>query len=274
MIFSERKKHAEALTRQAAGENLWVEKFPEEFRVQLVFAMNESSHYPHVFIESAQYRLCKKYGRTHLKTPGVRRGVDFTDFIQSGTTDDIADGIEIFIEALSDARLQAEVSEYTNVNNFVSEVRRLLYINFVAFDLFDGEIIPRGERQLYGEIIEPLLGYLGANPDFAKAKTAYLNGVEQIKKNDGANAITDFGTAVEELLRALGATGANSSKLKDSAEQLNIIKPWDKKLIDWIATERNEGEAHFAEGGTLDDAWLHAHIAGAVLLRLSKGTAR
>lgn len=270
MIFSERKRFKERSEKQSKGENFWTETFPQKFRTQLLYAINESSRYPQVFIDSAQYTLCKKYGMTYLANPGFTRVLDFAEFINQGTDDDVADAIEVFHACLNNRSLQSQTNEFSNSSSFDSEVRRLLVENTIAFDLYEDQIIPRGEHEMYGVVIEPLLGYLGADPRFTRAKTAYLNGLDQIKKNDGPNAITDFGTAIEEMLRALGASGNNSGQLVESGVRLGLIKQSDKPLLGWIAAQRNNGEAHRVVDGDLDDAWLHAHVAGALLLKLSK----
>ena len=274
MLFSQRKRQAELMRRMRAGENLWVDEFDERFRNQLIFAMFECSDYPEVYLEASQYALVKTYGKPYLANPNARRAQDFLSFVMTSTSNEIADCIEVFIEKLDDRNLSSRTHHYSGSSNFEIEIREKLIDNLIAYDLIDGKIVQRGEQKLYVDVIEPVLEYLTTQSRFTPTRKAFLEGLDQIKQKNAPNAITDFATAISEMLRALGASGTVLSALNASARSLKLLSEHDRKLIDWIASERNSGEAHTISDSTIDDAWLHAHVTAALILRLSKTTPR
>ena len=60
---------------------------------------------------------------------------------------------------------------------------------------------------------------LHSQPRFAQAEVAYQNALAELRNRDAANAITDAGTALQEVLMALGCDGGSLGDLLTSAKK-------------------------------------------------------
>ena len=113
-------------------------------------------------------------------------------------------------------------------------------------------------------------------------ETAYLDALEEITSGKAADAITDAGTSLQEMLIALGCTGNALGPLINSARAKGILAPYDspmlnavEKILHWVSADRSTtGDAHVVTSPNLDDAWFVVHVVGAIVLRLSKASPR
>jgi hypothetical protein len=93
--------------------------------------------------------------------------------------------------------------------------------------------------------------------------------LHKLPGGDPADAITDVGTALQEMLVYLGAQGNALGPLLKDAEQRGLLGPYDAKLVGWVSADRsNRGDTHSASSATKGDAWLTVHVVGALILRL------
>jgi len=143
-------------------------------------------------------------------------------------------------------------------------------------------MIPLSSRELHEHVVAPALQLLAGRPDLDKVESAYRAALEEITKGKAADAITDAGTALQEMLGALGCDGNALGPRIASARAKGILAPHDspmltaiEKVLHWVSADRSEkGDAHAVTSATLDDAWLIVHVVGAVILRLSKSSPR
>jgi hypothetical protein len=115
-------------------------------------------------------------------------------------------------------------------------------------------------------------------PEFANAEKAFRDALDEIANGKPDDAITDAGTALQEALSATGCKGTALGDLIKDAKQKGWFGPRDSPLADsiakihnWVAAERNAGEAHRVSDVTKDDAWFVVHVVGAAILRLAAG---
>lgn len=166
--------------------------------------------------------------------------------------------------------------------SFRQEVNRIFQAHIVGFHLHqNSHLVPIVSHEMHTAVVEPTLYLLHSQPRFADAETAYQNALEQIRKRDPANAITDAGVALQEALTALGCEGKVLGDLLKSAHKIGLLKGKDTPLgevvgrtVDWVAAMRNQGEAHKANPDVdMPDAWMVVHVVGALIIRLSEAAA-
>lgn len=120
------------------------------------------------------------------------------------------------------------------------------------------------------------------DPRFTGVDSTYRKALDELSKGDGADAVTDAGAALQELLTALGCTGNQLGDLIRSARQKHMMGPHDtppleavERAMHWVAADRSQtGESHHASAATREDAWLIVHVVGAFIVRLASGDPR
>jgi hypothetical protein len=176
-------------------------------------------------------------------------------------------------------RLQNSASylEPRRVEEFELRVNEILNSHCIEYRFVDGEIVPLSSEEMHVEVVEPVLVLLHGHPEYESAYTAYLKALKEIAANDAPDAITDAGTALQEILTALGCRGNALGPLIGDARRHGLVAPHDRNLAEgierfmhWASANRSEdGDAHHSSPAVLADAWLMVHIVGALILRLS-----
>lgn len=163
----------------------------------------------------------------------------------------------------------------------VREINRVLAEDRIAFEFISGEMVPFASRELHVEVTQPVLRLL-ATPGWERVEMAYQNALSEIARGKGADAITDAGTALQEALTHLGASGNQLGDLTTSAKKKGIIASHDAVLVQtiekacrWVSADRsNTGDTHYADPAGTEDAWFTVHVVGAIILRLAGGELR
>jgi hypothetical protein len=131
---------------------------------------------------------------------------------------------------------------------------------------------------MHAQVVEPTLVLLHGKQEFANAERAFRDALEELTAGKPDDAITDAGTALQEALTALGCKGNKLGDLIKDAKNTGWFGPRDSPLADsiakihnWVAAERNAGEAHRVSEATKDDAWFVVHVVGAAIVRLAAG---
>ena len=269
MTYIKRKLHAERAIKEASGENFWTDEFSESTRIKVLFAIHEYSSDRSEYILKARYTILSDLG---MKSLTALRASDQDDFINYAKLCEDWE-FPVVIEEILNAYLSEDLMEWLKIPNFQGYMKRIAEIlleDRINYDFIDGKIIPRETQVLHSNVILPTLRLLGSGEKWRQVETNYLKGLKEISANDPADAITDFGSALEDFLKAIGCSGGTLGKLITDGVNRSTITGRDRKLFDWVATERNAGEAH-GGGGTesLSDAWLVANVIGSVILRWS-----
>ncbi|MFZ2175945.1 MAG: hypothetical protein WAW17_18285 [Rhodococcus sp. (in: high G+C Gram-positive bacteria)] len=310
-LYAERLRREAQAARDAGGEETWLKDIPLPARVKLEAAWDDAIatlEDPDVgtfftartdadsALRHVKRRVVRSLGKAlqpwHVSMPG-----------QGTPTDQILSILEAEHEALSlvcadrysrrielewapGKRTLAELDEIESLtrttelpSQFRAAVNRILESHRVAFRLaHDGEAIPVESHELHVAVVEPTLHLLHRDPRFAATETAYMKALIEIRAQDAGDAITDAGTALQEALAALGCTGSTLGAQCKSAKNQGILRSNDTPLIDsiektinWVATKRNDGEAHHANPDSdLSDAWMLVHVVGALIVRLTE----
>jgi hypothetical protein len=207
-----------------------------------------------------------------------REELDFNDVTQDG----LLSLIEAEYHALEELAASVNATPHSSSHSFAvapellrSEVNRIFSGHAIAFRLTElGRIVDVESQELNDAVVAPALHLLNTNRRFASAEKAYQDSLTELRDGDAGDAITDAGTALQEVLKALGCTGNTLGDLLKSAKKTGLIRPTDAPLTDaviqWVAAVRNHGEAHTADHGySLADAWMVVHVVGALMIRLT-----
>ena len=170
---------------------------------------------------------------------------------------------------------------YDHAATLIPEINDVLAQERVAWRLVDREMIEMHSQELHAEVLEPAMKLLH-DSRFRTVDVAYRKALDELSRGDGADAVTDAGTALQEMLTALGCEGNQLGDQIKSARGKNLLAAHDTPLFDsveralhWIAAARRQtGDSHRASSATRDDAWLIVHVLGAFIVRLAAGSAR
>ncbi|HUY50178.1 MAG TPA: hypothetical protein VMV92_31485 [Streptosporangiaceae bacterium] len=158
-----------------------------------------------------------------------------------------------------------------SINNILREHR-------ISYELISHQLVEFSSMELHQEVVAPTLRLLAGRPDLAKVETAYTNALNEISDSNPPDAITDAGTALQEMLTSLGCSGNSLGSQIKSAREKGILAAHDsplgngiEKILNWVSADRSEkGDSHAVRDVTVDDAWLIVHVVGALILRLSR----
>jgi len=185
-------------------------------------------------------------------------------------------------QACSDGQLNQATGNWRWANTFEVSINVILREHRISYELTRNQMIPFSAKELHTEVVAPALRLLAGRTDLEKVESAYRSALEEIAGGNAADAITDAGTALQEMLSALGCTGNSLGPLIASARAKEILAPHDspmlgavEKALHWVSADRSEkGDAHSVAPSTVDDAWFIVHVVGAAILRLSKPALR
>lgn len=291
MLHSLRKRLQDFAEREAAGESLWTPAFSERVRTRIIQVFRRivgsaTEVRPGAIFAEAQRRILEQEGRFSL-TPGVTDPADdFFKYFQTCDDSMFPTVIEALVPAL-DLGDRAEASghyrswAYGWADAFSSEVNEILAQERVGWELIDGRMVEIRSKELHVAAIEPALRLLH-RPEFAKADKQYREALDELAQGKAADAITDAGVTLQEVLEALGCDGNQLGDLTRSARKRGLLGAHDTPLVDaiektmrWVAADRSEmGDAHHATDAKREDAWLIVHVVGALIVRLASGEER
>lgn len=294
-LFKRRRELAAIEERERQGESFWTESFLPETRNRLLLVMaNSAGGGDYRTLDTAKRILLADLGQLSLYPNSHGDSRDhFFRYLTECEDDMVPSVIEAFMEGYAtafeqEAARQAFASGLARSGSripfdaeLVREINRVLAEDRIAFELIDGEMVPFASRELHVEVVEPVLRLLAA-PGWERVERSYQSALSEIARGDGADAITDAGTALQEALAHLGAEGNQLGDLTTSARSKGIIAAHDAPLLQtidkacrWVSADRsNSGDAHNADEASREDAWFTVHVVGAILLRLTGGDSR
>lgn len=286
-LYAERlrlRAQAEAL---AAGMVQWTDQLDMRVRVKIGLAwddVTESLHYElQEFLDSfIGARTLRSIGWT-MATTAMRQG--------SGNVpnEHLLSLIEAQHEGLTSLEDQIKlqvmlrggsVADYGDpAGDFQREVNRIFEAHIIGLHLHhNSRLVPIDSHEMHNAVVAPTLYLLHSQPRFSGAETAYQKALKELRNRDAGDAITDAATALQEVLTALGCDGRVLGDLVKSAKTKGLLTGADTplsesivKTANWVATQRNRGEAHRAEPDMdMSDAWMVVHVVGALAIRLTE----
>jgi hypothetical protein len=275
-LFSRRKQEKELREREARGESFWTNGFSEAVRTKILYAFRDNAEGMRAEMADRAHRiLVRDRGVGRLTKSADTPAEDLVGFLTSAPDGEVPDVVEAMFAALSQG--SREFGYFVpSVGGFRQRVNQVFAEHRVAFELSEnGEMIPFTSRELHVAVVAPTLTLLSGEPRLAKVEHAYQQALEELSNGKPSDAITDAGTALQEMLTALGCEGNALGPLINSGKKRGLFQPYDQKLLEWVSADRSQfGDSHHVADPTMSDAWLTVHVVGALVLRLSDGQAR
>jgi hypothetical protein len=265
MVWSDRTRAEARDAAEAAGVDLWTSDFDSHVRGKLIahyrlFCRNDYA-IRNAIEESVDQIIQLATG--NLRVSPIEQG------LLTGNRNTVLDYVEAIFLSLKTMSMRPQ--------DWAAAVNQIFNSHRVAYKFADGRAVPLASEELHTAIVEPVIQLLHGRPDLNAAQDAYREALQEISRNNAANAITDAGTALQETLTTLGCSGNALGPLIADARRQQIFGRHDEKLVDgigkfldWVSADRSEnGDSHHASGVELDDAWLMVHIVGALIVRLT-----
>lgn len=272
MLFRSRKKEEDALRREAEGESLWTSQFTPQCRNKILYAVADAIQYDkyrRYALECAQTILCRDLGEISLANRGDKEQ-DLIQYLGGCPDDAVPDVIEALCMGVMKAQTDTDSGyHFVEPQRFLDRINEILRQERISFELIRGQMVEFGSRELHETIVAPMITLLSGKPGWAGVEKSYRSALEEIDTDPG-DAITDATTALQQALVLRHCDGNALGELARSGAARHILTPYDAKIIDWANADRaSKGDAHTLSTATRDDAWLAAHVIGALILRLA-----
>jgi hypothetical protein len=147
---------------------------------------------------------------------------------------------------------------------FRERVNEILDDHDLAYQVVGDKVVPRDSMAMHADVVAPVLSLLHGDHRLEKVEKAFQDALSELKPSGNpADAITDAGTALQEMLTVLGTRGNALGPLLADARKRGLLARHDAKLVDWVSAVRSEqGDAHAVTDADRDDAWLAVHVVG------------
>lgn len=282
MFYKRRKTVQQDLEAVGRGEDLWTSLLSNQVRHRILFAVKDlvqpdlcGPYVQYNAVEVAHGLVIRDIGVPNLSYSNHDWDLDFFSSILESTEDIVYSQIEALHLVVRNYSRDHYRGNQDYVGEFERAVNTALREAWVQCELVGGQFVDLDSLELHSEVVVPALTLLGSDPRFAPSERAYRAALKEIHEGSPENAVTDASTAVQEMLISLGAKGNTVSKAIVSAIGSGLLTSYDKNLGSWIEADRSGmGDAHNSRPATVEDAWLIVHVAGALIVRLSKGTGR
>lgn len=275
-LYGERKRLEHIKEREAAGENLWTTEVDPRARQRIAFLFRNLSSSTDQAIGE---RLQSETGQPLRGWETVSSGLGGAD--STGRFFDILEAAYAVLNSKEwDVLNSIKWDDRSLLGGFQDQVNAILRSYRVSYSMVGGEFVPFTSDELHQAVVLPTL-HLLVTDQYAEAHASYLKALKEIQNGDAPDAITDAGTALEHMLKALGCGGNSLGARWASAKKNHLVDGHDDKLhesinkaMEWASAQRsNRGDAHTGAAETnIDDAWLTVHIVGALIVRLSHAT--
>lgn len=281
MLHSRRRRLAELAAREAAGESFWSEAFDERARAKILLALDDAIGASSTHYELARGLILRDEGIFYLVSPELNDVEDLRQYVFRCDDSMMPTVIEALAKVCNDNDIKYVTNCY-NSGHFNIRIAEILREYRLSYELIDSQMIEFSSRELHQSVVAPTLQLLTGRADLAKVESAYYDALDEISKGKPADAITDAGRALQELLVELGCDGNSLGPLIKSARTRNLLAPHDSpmvsavdKILSWVSADRSEkGDAHISADVTIADAWFIVHVVGAAILRLSSAEPR
>lgn len=275
---------------EAAGESVWTEGFDERVRTRIRHAWQDDPYAARdmngVCFVRAHQAILRQEGVEQLSAGSRHPYDDFNEALKSIPDDMYPTVLEALVLAL-DHFLDWDFDFYGPPPNdgvasrFIASVNEIFGQERVAWRIVDRMMVEMKSMEMHETVVEPALRLLH-DARFSKVDAAYRKALDELSRGDPADAVTDAGTALQELLTELGCDGNALGDLIRSARKTGLLAAHDVPTLDalersmhWVSADRSAtGESHHTSDASRDDAWLIVHIVGAFVVRLAAGDKR
>jgi hypothetical protein len=276
--------------REAAGESVWTEGFNERVRTRIRHTWQEDPYAARdgsgVCFVRARQMILRQEGVEHLSAGNRHPYDDFNEALNSASDEMYPTVLEALALALDefldwDYDFYGPAPDDGVASRFVASVNQIFSQERVAWRIVDRMMVEMKSMEMHEAVVEPALRLLH-DARFSKVDAAYRKALDELSRGDPADAVTDAGTALQELLTELGCDGNALGDLIKSARRKGLLAAHDVPTLDaleksmhWVAADRSEtGESHHTSDASRDDAWLIVHVVGAFAVRLASGGTR
>ena len=232
---------------------------------------------------AARQLILEQEGAKYLYGDGLTPYADFESFLQHGPDSMYPTAIEAVLLCVDKWDTAHQYGGFKGEYSWqlADAINEIFGQERVGWKIVDGEMVAMESQELHEAVVEPALRLLHESR-FAKVDATYRKALDELSKGDCADAVTDAGTALQELLTQLCCEGNQLGDLIKSARKRHLLAAHDtpvldaiEKALNLVAADRSEtGESHHASDASRDDAWLIVHIVGAFIVRLATGEQR
>ncbi|GAA4740948.1 hypothetical protein GCM10023328_22710 [Modestobacter marinus] len=235
-MLHNRRKRQEALAREEAeGKTFWTDKFETPARIKLWHAFTEACPSLYDRAASARAMICRDEGLFKLTERNLGEAEDFLQYVMTCADEMVPTCIEAMLSSLYE-EAQRYAFYYSNAGTFADRVRVILREHRISFDLIERRMVEFSSQEMHEAVVGPTLRLLAGRRGFEGVERAYQEALEEISHGKPADAITDAGTALQEMLTALDCEGNALGPLTKSARKRDCSR---RTTVRWRRPSRS-----------------------------------
>jgi hypothetical protein len=288
MLHGLRRRLEQRAQKEAGGASFWTSGFEQKVRTRAFHLfrkrcvdMGLDSIEP--VAEAARELILEQEGLFALSPRSTALTStptqDFMNYMLSGPDDMFPTVIEALVVTLPRFGYGGQFSDHGLT--YAAQLNEMFEQERVAWEIVDKRMVPFESKEMHQEVAIPALRLLH-EARFAKADEAFRDALRELSEGHPSDAITDAGTALQEVLGELGWEGNSLGKQIGWAKKNGLLRAHDNPLIEsiektlqWVSADRSEmGDAHKATSASREDAWLAVHVVGALIVRFASGLSR
>lgn len=220
MPFYSRRKELDALTeREAAGESFWTSTFDQTVRTKIEYAFKDACPTrrgsQEAMAQRAESLILRDEGLRYLPGTDNQPAGDVFGYLVCCPDDMVPMVVEAVLAAFaprlpdnSDAPSMALANRSRQL-----ATKSILTQHRISFELDGNQMVPFSSREMHVAVVTPTLTLLAGNMRFEQVEVAYQDALKEISNGQPSDAITDAGTALQIMRKALGAEGSSLGPL-------------------------------------------------------------
>lgn len=236
------------------------DKIPQTLRSQLKQFFNEASENhekgaswsTYLRVNTADFEsfvkiFRREYGVDKLadvKYPNNSCRHELLEFIDSCSTDNFLDCVQVYGSFINDSLLSAQYAK----NNYIIEINHRFKEAGLGYEFIDKQIIRIDSKVLHNKVLMPTIAILSSNKIFSGAEDEIRDAFDKFKNGDNKGAVVDAAKAFESTMKAILNKRKWTYNATDSASKL-IEACVDNKLFPIYMTTHLNALASMLKSG-------------------------
>jgi hypothetical protein len=197
MLHSMRQRMKSMAEAESRGVSFWTESFSDSVRVRVRRAYDALEYVDAgTVFANARRMILDQGGADYLVNPELSPQNDFAALFRTGPDEMFPTALEALVVSLAEwDRGMSRSWPIGYADKLADSVNEIFAQERVAWKLVDSQMVEMKSQELHESVVEPALRLIH-EARFTKVDATYRKALDELSRGDGADAVTDAGTAL------------------------------------------------------------------------------